>query len=279
MLQQTRCLRVKWAQEATVTYAFAAARRPSKKNSTADIRSLKMTKNFEPLDPNDTVNQHFVAQAVQSLNAVPSKNGEISHINAYKRVGENTISLANKGGRPIRKNLSLDDLYTFDIEGRLRRNFETLFHRFENDVPEHTLSLIEKVRSKRDDLQDEVQAILRAKFMDFVRNPYNIRDCLRIFPQLATSKPTDPDAAEIHQKVLNGHKPHQDSICKKLSITPQDYRNWLSTMFMLLYPIPGVDEPLLDQILRQMTDEKKNVCGKRDGSAVIDMEAAGSMAI
>ncbi|KAB0331013.1 DUF4238 domain-containing protein [Janthinobacterium sp. PLB04] len=220
-----------------------------------------MTRDFESLPANNTENQHFIAQAIQSLNATPSEDGEISHIAAYRKVGGNLISPVPRVLRPIRSNLAVIDLYTFDVENRLRRNYEKLFHDFESKVPEHTLSVIEKVRAGNLDIQMEVKAILRAKFMDFVRNPYNIRTCLQIFPQLATSSPTDSRAAEIQQKVLNGYNPRQDRICKILKITAQEYRNWLSTMFILLYPIPGIDIPLLDQILESLTGDNTSVSG------------------
>jgi hypothetical protein len=242
-----------------------------------------MTKETETMVPNETKNQHFVAQGVQSLNALPSENGKISHINTYERVDEVTISLVDEGTRPIRKNLSLEDLYSFDIEGRLRRNYETLFHQFESDVPERTLSVVEKVRAGRKDIDDDVWVILRAKFMDFVRNPYNIRTCLKMFPQLAASAPTSGVALELYNKVLSGNKPHLTRICKILSITPDDYQNWLTTMFVLLYPIPGIDEPLLDKILDSLASKNDYVCGSHvivyDNPAVLLSDRAANFAI
>lgn len=244
---------------------------------------FEMTNETETMSANDTKNQHFVAQAVQSLNALPSENGKISHIKTYERVDGTTISLANEGGRPIRANLSLEDLYTFDIEGRLRRNYETLFHQFETDVPERTLSVIKKVREGNSDIRDDVWAILRAKFLDFVRNPYNIRACLQMFPQLATSAPTSGVALELHNKILSGSKPHLARICKILSITPEDYQNWLTTMFILLYPIPGIDEPLLDKILSAFVSDNNYLCGSHvmvyDNPVVLLSDRAANIAI
>lgn len=111
-----------------------------------------MTREIEKMVPNETRNQHFVAQGVQALNSIPSENGKVSHIRAYEKVDRSTISLVTDGGRPIRTNLSLDD--------------------------------------------------------------------------------------------LDGNKPHLAKICKTLSVAAEDYQNWLITMFVLLYPIPGIDDPL-----------------------------------
>jgi hypothetical protein len=220
-----------------------------------------MTKKTELLPPNNTKNQHFIAQKVQSLNATPSENGEISHINAYRRTGDNEISPSNKGGRPIRHNLALMDLYTFDTENKLRRNFEALFHHYESEVSQHTLSLMEKALAGCDDMHEEILGIIRAKFMDFIRNPYNVRTCLSMFPQMATARINDPYATEIQAKVLSGFNPRQDRICKILGITNQEYRNWLATILSLTYPIPGLGKPLLDMLINGIITDKKKVGG------------------
>ncbi|MBF4049608.1 hypothetical protein ISI15_16390 [Burkholderia pseudomallei] len=242
-----------------------------------------MTKKTESLPPNDTENQHFVSQKVQSLNAIPSPNGEISHINAYKRTGEDAISPTNKGGRPIRHNLALIDLYTFDTEGKLRRNFEALFHRYESEVAQHTLSLTEKALAGRKDVHDEVLGILRAKFLDFLRNPYNVRTCLSMFPQMANARFTDAHADEIHSRILIGCNPRQDRICKILGITPQEYRKWLATIFLLLYPITEQGEPLLDMIINGIITDKTKICGSHiliyDEPVVLLSDRASNVAL
>lgn len=247
------------------------------------MKNSEIESEEKTMSPNDTKNQHFVAQGVQSLNALPSENGKVSHIKTYERVDHSTISLANKSGRPIRANLSLEDLYTFDLEGRLRRNYETLFHQFESDIPERTLSVIKKVRAGSDDIQDDVRAILRAKFLDFVRNPYNIETCLKMFPQLRASAPTGGIALKIYSRILNGNKPQLAKICKILSISPEDYKNWLTTMFILLYPIPGIDEPLLDKILNSLISNNDYICGSHvmvyDNPGVLLSDRAANFAI
>ncbi|WP_431819714.1 hypothetical protein [Burkholderia sp. F1] len=242
-----------------------------------------MTKRIEPLPPNNTENQHFVSQKVQSLNATPSPNGEISHINAYRRNGESEISPTNKGGRPIRHNLALIDLYTFDIDGKLRRNFEALFHRYESEVAQHTLSLTEKALAGRSDMHEEVLGIIRAKLLDFVRNPYNVRACLSMFPQMASARITDPHADEIHRMVLNGRNPRQDRICKMLNITSKEYRNWLATLFILLYPVPGLDKPMLDKVIDGIISDKTKISGSHiliyDEPVVLLSDRASNVAL
>ncbi|HEU4818466.1 hypothetical protein [Janthinobacterium sp.] len=217
-----------------------------------------MEKYVGPLPPNPTENQHFIAQAVQGLNAAPSENGKISHIQVYRRVGENTISLVNKGGLPIRHNLALLDLYTFDLTGSLRRNFESLFQRYEEDLPRKTLSLVKKIRANTLDLHDEIISIIGSKMLDFIRNPYSIHKCLAMFPNFATFHPTSAESNEIYQRIWDGNNPRQERICRLLGITSFEYRRWLVTIFMLTYEHPGMSETFLDQIIHSLITSREN---------------------
>lgn len=159
---------------------------------------------------------------------------------------------------PIRHNLALKDLYTFDLTGQMRRNFEALFHRYESDVPKLTVSLIEKIRAGRLDLQREILAILSAKFLDFARNPYTIRKCLDTFPPLANHHPTDRESYNTYRRIWDGHNPRQARICELLSVTEEEYRRWLVTLFMLLYPHVGMTETFLDQVISGLINNKDN---------------------
>ena len=217
-----------------------------------------MEKYVGPLPPNPTENQHFIAQSVQGLNAAPSANGKISHIQVYRRVGENTISLVNKGGLPIRHNLALLDLYTFDLTGAMRRNFESLFRRYEDDLPRKTLSLVRKIRANTLDLHDEIISIIGSKMLDFIRNPYSIRKCLAMFPHFDKFHPTSAESNEIYQRIWDGNNPRQERICRLLGVTSFEYRRWLVTIFMLTYEHPGMSETFLDQIIISLITSREN---------------------
>lgn len=209
---------------------------------------LAMSHNKSPLPPNSTTNQHFIAQKVQWLNAGPSLNGQISHIRKYRRVAEDRIRRTNGEGMPIRHNLAIFDLYTFDLDGRMRRNFETLFHRYEANVPQLTQTLLVKVRNGRGDIEEEISGILAAKFLDFARNPYSIRKCLNTFPQLSNHHPTDRDSYNTYRRIWDGKNPRQTRICNMLGVTEEEYRRWLVTLFMLLHQHDGTST-FLEQVI------------------------------
>ena len=88
---------------------------------------------------NDTRNQHFLTRAEQKLNAVnPQADARKLRIYSFEVVDrENyTLALENQNGRLIGSNLSLFDLFSFDVPGggRLRLNFESLFQKYEAHI-------------------------------------------------------------------------------------------------------------------------------------------------
>lgn len=101
---------------------------------------------------NDTRNQHFVTQGEQRLNALnPQADASNLRIYSFTVVDrENyTLALESPNGRPIGSNLSLFDLFSFDVAGnsRLRLNFESLFHKYEGNIEAHTRSLLAKLNT------------------------------------------------------------------------------------------------------------------------------------
>ena len=85
---------------------------------------------------NDTRNQHFLTRAEQKLNAMnPQADAHKLRIYSFEVVNrENyTLALESQNGRLIGSNLSLSDLFSFDVPGdsRLRLNFESLFQKYE----------------------------------------------------------------------------------------------------------------------------------------------------
>ena len=88
---------------------------------------------------NDTRHQHFVSQGEQRLNALnPQADPRNQRIYSFEVVNRESYSLAleNPTGRVIGSNLSLSDLFSFDVPGdsRLRLNFESLFQKYEGYI-------------------------------------------------------------------------------------------------------------------------------------------------
>ena len=121
---------------------------------------------------NDTRRQHFLTQGEQRLNALnPQADPRNLRIYSFKIVErENyTLELESPNGRLIDSNLSLFDLFSFDVPGnsQLRLNFEALFHKYEGYIEANTKSLLAKLNIGSGDMKVEIIDLFAAKLLNF----------------------------------------------------------------------------------------------------------------
>jgi hypothetical protein len=153
--------------------AFLIPRAACATEAGSDIVSLDMLEN-------DTRSQHYVTQGEQRLNArnpqADPRNMRIYSFTVVDR--ENyTLALESPNGTLIRKSLSLDDIFSFDVPGgrQLRLNFESLFHKYEGHIKTHTKNLLAKLNGRGRDIKAEIIDLFAAKLISFVRNPFSYR--------------------------------------------------------------------------------------------------------
>lgn len=84
------------------------------------------------MQANDTRNQHFLTQVEQRLNASnPQAERSNLRIYSFKLIDRTNylLELENPNGKLIGKNLSLFDLFSFDVldNTNLRLNFESMY--------------------------------------------------------------------------------------------------------------------------------------------------------
>ncbi len=200
---------------------------------------------------NATANQHYIAQVEQCLNALNPK-AKPSNQRIYSLLLKDretfSVSLESERGRSISTNLSLCDLFSFDVlPDDTRRNFEAVFQQYEGSMRENTLSLLKKLDQQPADIKEEILAIFIAKFMNFLRNPFSIRKALSTVAPLTNFLPTNPEILTQFNQVLTGSKPHQDFLCTELGITSDEYLTWLASLFMMLMR-PAPDQPNLMEL-------------------------------
>jgi hypothetical protein len=191
---------------------------------------------------NSTRNQHFVSQVEQKLNACnPASNSGRFRIYSFRIADREHYQLAleQPHGRSIDSNLSMLDLFSFDVAGgrRLRSNLEQLFQKYESGIERHTRSLLDKISRNQFDVNEELVELFAAKLLNFTRNPFCIEKVLNSFPGLAGVQPTDAALLAIYRQIITGKRPHQAYLCAQLGISNQRYEEWLQTLFMLLAPI------------------------------------------
>jgi hypothetical protein len=187
---------------------------------------------------NRTINQHYISQSEQRLNAInPNANSRKQKIYQFKIENRDLweVSLVSHSGVKIANNLSDTDLYSYHLlnDGD-RENFEALFDRYESKIDFYTKELLSKVEKKNTDISIELREIFISKFMSLLRNPHNIKLTLNIFDRIVNCFPTEPSLNKVFDNVENGYKPQIKILAGKYSVTEEEYRNWLKVLYLSL---------------------------------------------
>jgi hypothetical protein len=210
---------------------------------------------------NQTKNQHFISQAEQCLNA-SNPNAAPANVRIYefeivdrdKRV----LRLTGSKGRSIENNLSMLDLFTFDIDKdkNLRMNFEDAFGRYESVMRVNTESILLAHSKGRSDIAQELFTLFVAKLLNFIRNPYSIQKAINTFGCLAEVHPTNPPIYDDYTRTMIGRQPHQAHLCRQLGISDEQYRTWLRLLFMLLTPMSNRPGNLLEESIKSLFEKE-----------------------
>jgi hypothetical protein len=208
-----------------------------------------------------TRNQHFVSRVEQKLNALnPHSTSKKFRIYSFTVANRETceIALENPRGRPIATNLSMLDLFSFDVSdhGPSRKNLEKLFHKYEANVEFYTNNLMAKLAAGDSDIKAEMIDLFAAKLLNFIRNPFCIQKVLNSFPGITSYEPTDPTQLATYREILSGRKPHQKHLCGDLGISDQLYGEWLRLLFMLLEPTADDRPNLFESVIKRLMESR-----------------------
>ena len=204
---------------------------------------------------NNTWNQHFISQVEQRLNAISSEvskeKQKIYSFNVVDRENYN-IELVSETGKLIEKNLSFDDLFTFEIltEGQ-RLNFENVFRKYEDDVGRLTKSLLRKIKTSNS-VENEVFKIFTLKLLNTFRNPYNIKETLSIINNSINYYPNDDVLKSLHEKIDNFSHPKESSITEKYAVSIKEYKEWMKSLFIVLVPKVEGGKNILESIAESL---------------------------
>lgn len=187
---------------------------------------------------NSTKNQHFISQVEQkqnSINLMVKRNKRrIFEFEILDRE-QNFFKLTNENGVKIEKNLSINDLYTFDIlNDSTRINFESFFNKFEDKIENLTNNLHRKVQSKEDISEQEIIDLVSAKFLNFLRNPFSIKKVLNSFYLLQNFIPVDETLLKEFRKINSNNIHISPEHLDKLDVSIEQYLNWLRIIFIAL---------------------------------------------
>lgn len=215
---------------------------------------------------NPTKNQHFVSQAEQRSNcideSVPNNKKRIYKFSIVDRE-EHTIQSIRESGVKIERNLSFSDLFSFEVkDGPLRKNLESFFQKYETDLEINSRALVlEARRNAGASIVTGLAArFLKAKLMGVVRNPYCIDRTLTLFQGLGGYVPTDAQQLSVFESVLKGSKPHSEKVCAEFGISPQQYLDWLSIIYLALVVPPGSSLSVLESIVDSLIASPGMMC-------------------
>jgi DNA-binding transcriptional MerR regulator len=203
---------------------------------------------------NETINQHFLAQVEQRLNAAnPAALPENQRIYEFEIMDRDAriLRLVKDSGRSIEKTLSILDLFSFDVDPSqgVRANFEGLFERYERNLSDLTAAVMQNDASVA---HNAMYPLFLAKMVNFIRNPYSIHKVLNTFGALATVHPTDLEVCRVYERILHGRRPQQKYLCDIFGITDEQYGAWLRVIFLLLERLQDGHANMLEQCLSNL---------------------------
>jgi hypothetical protein len=207
-----------------------------------------------------TKNQHFVSQVEQRLNAInPEARPKKQRIYEFRIADREQyiVRLTHERGRPIVSNLSMFDLFSFDVgDDGVRANFEKAFGDYEARIGGLTACLLKAHDERSKTITQELFDLFVAKMVNFVRNPYSVEKVLNTFGAMAQLHPTDPSLYAAYERILLGRRPHQVRLCATLGITDEQYSAWLRVLFMALTPLTDDWGAMLGHALRTLFLER-----------------------
>lgn len=187
---------------------------------------------------NKTRNQHYISQVEQKLNSIdPLVDRTKRRIFEFEILDreQHSFKLTNENGVKVEKNLSMNDLYTFDmLNDSTRINFENFFKKFEDKIESLTNNLEEKIKSKEDISEHEIIDLVSAKFLNFLRNPFGIKKVLNTFYPLKKLIPTDKELLKEFRKINPNNIYLSPEQLNKLDVSIEEYLDWLRTIFTAL---------------------------------------------
>ncbi|MFJ5161989.1 hypothetical protein ACIP6T_22720 [Pantoea sp. NPDC088449] len=210
---------------------------------------------------NQTKNQHFLSRIEQRLNAI-NVNSEKGSMKIFSFLllerDECKVELESKTGSRISTNLSYVDLYSFEfLDNGVRHNFEEAFGKYEEKIQSATLNFINKIESKSDDVLEELIDVLAMKFLNFIRNPFNIKKVLNTFGDLANYFPLNSQLRTEYDKIEKRNDKGVDRMCQLFDVEKDEYFKWMRIIFLILMDSENKGMNMLDDIIYQFITDKK----------------------
>jgi hypothetical protein len=210
---------------------------------------------------NQTKKQHFLSQIEQRLNAINTNtNNESMKIYSFLLLerDEYKVKLESSKGNKISSNLSYIDLYSFDfLDDGIRHNFEEAFGKYEKKIHASTICFLNKIDRNDSDILGELNDVLAMKFLNFIRNPFNIEKVLNTFGALADYYPLNSKLRAEYDKIEKRNDKGVERISQLFGVEKSMYFKWMRVIFLILMESFNEGKSMLDDIIYQFITDKK----------------------
>ncbi|MBJ2147575.1 hypothetical protein JC606_14460 [Vibrio sp. IB15] len=182
---------------------------------------------------NNKKNQHYYSVVEQKLNSKNPESGrkkrKIYRHEILNKKELQTFS-TNERGISCEKTLAELDTFTFYIEGKNRYNFEEFFEKYELKV-ELLTKCVTQIYNVRSNVELDIKELTVCKFVNIIRNPYNIRFINKFFSSLDNSCPRASRHNYFYEKILSCDIGSIKHLSKIYGVTPDEYKSWLAKIF------------------------------------------------
>jgi len=207
-----------------------------------------------------TKNQHYLSQIEQRLNSIAGAEQKIFSFTLQDRESC-TVKLDNKKGTRIQSNLSFSDLYTFEfLDNGYRKNFEREFSKYEEKIKIATFALVEKLKEKNNDILIELNDVLCLKFLNLIRNPWNIRKVLNTFGAFTDLYPRSEQLLKEYLLLESRDDGGLERVCRVFNVSKKEYILWMRVIFLSMVDFDN-NESMLENLIRAMLEDKKYATG------------------
>lgn len=215
---------------------------------------------------NNTKNQHFISQVELRWNSIDrNRPYDLMKINRFKLSGKEKKLLPPEK-KYVKGISSITDIFTLDVMGDGKRiNLEKFFGYFEEQyddtVSKFTSAIETKIRKAEKDVVKidgadfftDIKFFQKIKFMNFMRNPNNIRKALKLF-SFAKDYIVLGQGKEfqlILDALIKNKKGHRKYICDKYQVSESEFDSWIKLLLLFVY----VDENMANSSLDGMMEE------------------------
>ncbi|EIX9563033.1 TPA: hypothetical protein ACGQVR_005664 [Klebsiella michiganensis] len=222
---------------------------------------------------NKTSNQHYISQVEFRWNSInPKAENDLMKVYRFKLINEGFLKLRCPEKKRIKYLSCGDDLFSlavFDDDTRL--NMEKYFGYFEAEYNDRVSKFLSDIATKiqnsgeglykvdGSEFISDIKFFQKIKFLNFIRNPHNIRRALKLFDFARDYivHGTGGDFQLILNALIKNKKTHRDYVCRTYGVTSSEFDSWIKLILLFVYFDDNMMNPTLDGMMDEFFKAKE----------------------